>query len=103
MSTPGEEETFGPDVEGTDHEARERRDALSADLEAFGRAGTEEVLNGLLDRLETAPVAEHAEIYDNLHSQLRALLDRDPSALPSGLVPSQESAAPGEDHGSDTA
>ncbi|WP_085529664.1 hypothetical protein [Kocuria massiliensis] len=69
----------GPDVEG--------RNEHSDALHDFAQLGTEDSLDRLLDRLEETPVDEHVAVYEQLHAQIRKMLDRDPSSLPEGLIP----------------
>lgn len=78
----------GQDLEGT-----RRRERQSADIDAFAREGSAEDLEKILDALEKAPVEEHALVFDRLHTELRRLLDRDPSAVPQGLVDSMTRGA----------
>lgn len=96
---PGGTDAEGFSADGLDDEAQERRDELFEALEDFGQVGTEESLDGLLNRLDNAPVEEHADIYENLHSRLREMLDRDPSALPLGLVPTNQASSEERKHG----
>lgn len=96
---PGGTDAEGFVADGFDDEAQERRDELFEALEDFGQVGTEESLDSLLNRLDNAPVEEHADIYENLHSRLREMLDRDPSALPSGLVPTNQAPSEERKHG----